>query len=89
VELARARLEENRDGAHGLRRGTVVRAADLSVIDVQAQECASSCVRSRRRRGIASYGGAAVEVRRFVVGRAAQCGVQVARDATLDLHEGA
>ncbi|MDI7268822.1 MAG: right-handed parallel beta-helix repeat-containing protein, partial [Myxococcota bacterium] len=99
--VSRSLFERNREAAITVfDRGTTVSLADLVVRDTLERVCAvDTCAGFGAGTGVASLGGARVDVSRFLVMRSALCGVQLAHGAdesgvrhpeggTMDLHDG-
>ena len=89
VDVARALLERNREvAAFAYDADTNVRLEDVVVRDTLPAECGDGCPGRSGGMGVGSYGTARLSLSRFLVARAAVCGVQVALDGELDLADG-
>ncbi len=90
VDLARARFERNREAAViAFDADTTMSLTEIAITDTLVRDCAVDvCADSTGGLGVVAMSRAAIDLRRFVVAGSALCGVQVAGDGSLDLHEG-
>jgi hypothetical protein len=90
VDLTRARFERNRSAAViAFDADTTMLLTEIAIIDTLFRDCAVDvCADASGGLGVVAMGRAAIDLRRFVVATSALCGVQVADDGSLDLHEG-
>jgi len=89
AHAVRVVLERNRQvGAYADGDGTTLTLEDAIVRDTSPAECGALCVFGAGAVGVGCFEGAAVRAERFVVSRAALCGVQVALGGALDLSNG-
>lgn len=90
VEVSRAVFERNRYvSVFAVSDGTRVTMGDVSVLDTLESSCAQdTCSGQGGGHGLASRDQARINVTGFVVSSSALCGVQVALDGIVELHEG-
>jgi len=101
AELERVRLTSNREvSLFGATPDTTIRAVDLVVAETLERECADQgCADVTMGIGVGIYGGANIELRRFLISDNPLCGLQIAygtdyehepfaSGGTADLHEG-
>jgi hypothetical protein len=101
VDVTRLLVENNREaGITAGVTGTEVRLTDVLVLRTLERECATStCIGFGAGVGVGSYGGAWIEMTRFLVTDSAACGIQLAHSTdadgsrfpeggTMDLHDG-
>ena len=86
VEVIRALFERNREyGIAAGHAGTDLKLYDVVVTETLERECAqTTCADHGAGTGIGSYGGALVEMERFVVSKNALCGLQLAHGAFIN-----
>jgi len=90
VSLEQSRFSRNRDATFLIGGDTTrVDLVDAVVEDTLQRECVvDDCADTGGGTGIAVVLGGALEVRRFRLARHALCGLQIATEAAVDLHEG-
>lgn len=90
AEVSRSVFEAARDvGVYCAGAGARVDMSDTVVRTVRSQECAdTTCPEMPAGIGVVSFFGGAVTMTRFLVSTADLCGLLVARDSQLDLHQG-
>jgi len=82
-----ARSHELGIGTYGA--GTSLTLAHLSLVDTRARACAeTSCTDDVAGIGLGAYEAATLDVTTFRITRAHLCGVQLATDGEIDLHDG-
>jgi len=92
AEVLRAVFQGNREATvFAAGEGTTVALEDVVVEDTLERACVDwedGCAEAGAGAGIVSLLAASVDVRRFLVRGNAVCGVQIARDGLLALHDG-
>jgi hypothetical protein len=90
AQLARVSIEANRDlGILVFGAGSRIEGSDVSVADTMFAECAESlCTLTSGGAGVAAVGEASIVLERFAVTGSAQCGLVLARDASMSLRSG-
>ena len=105
VKVIRALFRRNREiGVVAFSAGTILNLTDVVVCETLERECAKdTCADFGDGSGIASLGGAHIEINRFLVSQSALCGIQLAIGSfineqgesisyeyggTMDLYEG-
>jgi len=101
VEVSRAIFERNREFAVTVyNEGTVLNLIDVVIRDTLERECAlDTCAGFGAGTGVASFGGANIEMTNFIITNSALCGLQLAhggdplgipypQGGTADLHNG-
>ncbi len=89
AEVSRALLDRNLQVAIIVAGvGASVRLEDVVVTDTMVAACGAGCAQGTGGVGVGTYEHATVWLSRFVLRRAALCGVQIALDGELDLSDG-
>jgi len=89
VELTRALIVRGRELGIGALDNAQVHGEDVTVFDTLPAACdVSTCAGSAGGTGVGSFASSAVPVVEYHVSRSALCGVQLAREASIDLHAG-
>lgn len=88
AELVRGRIERGVTVGFSVF-GAMASLEDVEVVDTSALGCAATtCVGRAFGVGIGAYGGSAIVAHRFRVLRATLCGIQLAGESQMDLHQG-
>ncbi len=88
-DLTRVYFARNRNVAiYAQHAGTIANLTDVTITSTLDQECDPAACAWRTTSGIGSYDGASVIASRFEISNGTLCGVQLARDGTVDLADG-